>query len=92
MSKYLDYEGLKKYNQERNKYISELLGEGYAVAGDKKNVKEYIDSRIFVGTAAEVELALQQKKIDDSAFTMVYDPDASEVTSISDSEINALFN
>lgn len=91
MAKFLDYEGLKTYDKELKKHISGIIGTGYGVAGDKVNVKDYIDSRIFVGTAAEVELALQQKKIDESTFTMVVDPDAEEMTYIDSSEIEDLF-
>ena len=91
MAKYLDYEVLKTLIQEQKKYISGITGTGYSTADNNCNIKEYIDSRIFVGTAAEIELALQLKKIDDSTFTMVLDEDAEEMTSISDSDINNLF-
>lgn len=91
MTKYLDYEGLKIYDGALKQHISDLLGVGYNVAEEGVNVKEYIDSRIFVGSAADVELALNQKKIDETTFTMVIDPDAAEVTSIPDSDIVNLF-
>lgn len=92
MAKYLDYTGLTQYDKKLKDYISGIVGEGYAVADENVNIKNYIDSRIFVGTAADVELALQDKRIDNTTFTMVVDPDATEVTSISDSEITSLFN
>ena len=92
MAKYLDYEGLKILIGSEHSYIENITGKDYKIADTTCNIKEYIDSRIFVGSAADVELALSQKKIDDTAFTMVVDEDASEVTSISDSEINSLFS
>lgn len=92
MAKYLDYDGLKTVLENEHSYIGNITGNGYAVAGEKRNIKEYIDSRIYVGTAAEVELALEQKLIDETTFVMVEDPDATEIGKISDSEINALFS
>lgn len=91
MAKYLDYEGLKTYDQKAYQRMIDIIGTGYAISDNKVNVKDYIDSRIFVGSAADVELALSQKKIDEKTFTMIVDENASEVTSIPDSEIRDLF-
>lgn len=89
--KFLDYAGLQTYDSAIKNYISSALGTGYNVSGDSVNVKQYIDSRIFVGTAAEVDIAMTAKKIDETTFTVITDEDAEELTSISSAEIAGLF-
>lgn len=91
MARYLDENGLLTLVNETKKYVTDITGIGYNIAGDSKNIKEYIDSRIFVGSAADVELALSQKKIDETTFTMVVDEDGEEITAIPRADIDNLF-
>lgn len=90
--KFLDYDGLKKVISSEHAYIEGITGKNFTVAGNKVDMKRYIDSRIFVGDAAAVEAALAAKQIDDTTFTMVVDPDVEEITSIDTADIDALFN
>ena len=90
--KYLDYEGLSHFKNKLDAQLESILGTGYNINGSTTNVKNYIDSRIFVGTEADVSLALSQGRIDESTFTMITDDNLEEVTSISNNEIIRLFD
>lgn len=90
--KFLDYAGLQSYDSAIKNYISDALGTGYNVAGDGVNVKRYIDSRIYVGTQAEIDVALAAKKIDNTTFTVIIDEDAEGIASITAGEITNLFS
>lgn len=91
MAKYLDYEGLKTYDSNLKNYLTDIIGTDYKISDRKVNVKEYIDSRIFVGTEADIELARATGRIDESALTFLTDDETQLVVSISDNEINKLF-
>lgn len=89
--KFLDYNGLKSYDSALKDYIKNITGTDYKIGQDAVNIKQYIDSRIYVGTAAEADVAQLAGKIDDTTFKVIIDEDAEELTAITSAEITSLF-
>lgn len=67
------------------------IGTGYKVKETDVTVKEYIDSRIFVGSQEEYEAAIAEGTIDTTTFVVITDDDAETLEPISESDIEDLF-
>lgn len=72
-------------------FLTSVLGTDYKVNAKASPVKAYIDSRVFMGTEAEIATAKAAGKIDDTTITIVVDETAEELTPITDAEIAAMF-
>lgn len=72
-------------------FLTSVLGSGFAINSKATTVKDYIDSRVFMGTEEEVAAAKAAGKIDDTTTIIVVDETVEEFTPITEDEINELF-